>query len=103
MIPPMWMPFAMVATNGKLQISWPTIIQGIIIGLVAGIMSSYVLLIRMDERTAAESKRMDMMMTAIETIKKDYSMHDDISQDDRRKLSERVSRLEAIELGRSLK
>ena len=103
MMAPLWIPFAMVANNGKLQIAWPNIIQGIIVGLVAGMMSSYVLLIRMDERTAAEAKRMDQLVTAIEAIRKDYSMHDEISQDDRRKLSERVSRLEAIELGRSLK
>ena len=97
MIGPEVIPFAMITQNGKLQISWATILQGLIVGLTAGAVASYVLLIRLDERIGYLANQQNDMAATISYIKSDFAERMSNSYEDRRRLSERISALEALQ------
>ena len=87
----------MIAANGQVKISWPTIFQGLIVGMTAGAVASYVLLIRLDERIGYIANRQHEVIKTIGEVRADIEFRTQQSLEDRRKLAERVSALEAME------
>lgn len=91
-----FLPFLMMSEDsGQLKVSWSQVMQGIIVGITSGALSSYVLLARLDERIGNVSVRQAEIMQTIAEIKTDVAVRSAESIDDRRKLAERITAIEA--------
>ena len=98
MISPEIIPFTMITEEGRSIIDVKSLLQGISIAIVSGGFAAYILLIRIDERIQYITSRQNDMLQIIKEVQADTMERFRDSQADRRALSERVSKLEAIEI-----